>query len=339
MYIAPSSFKQDARFACAVGTVRALETSLLSKQILARLLDASDEEELSKILSDTDYDQHLTGPENIHEFEVFLAKERTRVLDVLRLMSPDCWWIDIFCRRYDFHNLKIILKARQLEEDPTPALIPAGLVDLNMLQEAAKEKEYDKLPIELRNAALLIEAHLDNGGNIQMVDIVADHALYAYLYRETERDIFLGGLTRIYCDLINIKTFLRIRSIGGSMALLRESLLPAGELDERRFVGAFDLNLEEFGLSLASTSYGALLTRAIGDFLKENTFSTLEKLSDNFVLKYLSQARAVVFGKEPLVSYLLLKENEIKTLRILLVGKLNHLPVAVIKERLREVYG
>jgi V/A-type H+-transporting ATPase subunit C len=339
LYITPGSFKQDVRFACAVGMVRVLETTLLSKSILARLLDASDEEELFKILSDTDYEQHVTGPEDIHEFEDFLAKELVRVLGVLRWMSPDSWWIDLFCRRYDFHNLKIIFKARQLEEDPASALIPTGLVDLNMLQEAVKEKEYDKLPIELKNAALRIESHLEKGANIQAVDIMADHALYAYLYQETKRDIFLGGLIRIYCDLINIKTFLRIRNIGGSLALLRESLLPVGELDEKRFIGAFDLNLEEFSLLLSSTSYAEVVTRAVGDFIKEKTFSTLEKLSDNFVLEYLSQSRAVVFGKEPLVSYLLLKENEIKILRILLVGKLNHLPAVVIKERLRNTYG
>ena len=138
MYIAPASFKQDIRFGCAVGTIRSLETTLLNRQVVARLLDASDTEELFKILSDTDYARHLAGPEDIYEFEEFLAKELVRVLDVLRRMSPDSRWIDLFCRRYDFHNLKITIKARQLGEDPSPALTSTGLVDTDVLQEAVK---------------------------------------------------------------------------------------------------------------------------------------------------------------------------------------------------------
>lgn len=339
MYIAPASFKQNTRFARAVGTIRVLETSLLNRQAMTRLLDASDTEELYKHLSDTDYGRHLAGPDDIHEFEGFLAKELDRVLDVLRRMSPDIKWIDLFSRRYDFHNLKMVIKARELAEDPASVLGPCGIVDKSVLQEAAREKNYDKLPDEIKNAALLIESQLEAGANIQMVDILADCALYGYLCRETAGDIFLGGLVRIYCDLINLKTFLRIRNIGGSLALLKESLLPAGELDHRRFTGAFDTGLEEFSQSLSATSYAYVVTAGIGDFIKDKTFSTLEKLSDNYILEFLAQSKTVAFGKEPLVNYLLLKENEMKTLRILLVGKLNHLPIPDIKERLRNLHG
>ena len=267
MYIAPTSFKQDTRFLCAVGTIRALETTLVNRQILSRLLDASDIEELFKILSDTDYGRHLAEPEDIYDFEKFLSEELARVFGVLRRMSPDSWWIDLFCRRYDFHNLKVIIKARQLEEDPTPALGPAGLIDVDTLQEAVREKNYGKL--EIKDAAACIEARLEAGANIQMVDILAEYALYSYLYKETISDIFLSKLVRIYCDLINIKTFLRIKNIGGSLPLLKESLLPAGELDHRRFHIAFDWGLEEFGQSLSSTSYSSIVAEGIGDFIKE----------------------------------------------------------------------
>lgn len=339
MYIAPAMLKEDTRFACAVATIRAMETKLLNRQVLGRLLDASDTDELYKALSDTDYGLHLNEPEDIHDFEGFLGKELVRVLDILHRLSPDSQWIDLLCRRYDFQNLKCLIKARILQEDPSEALNLIGLVDTGILKEAVEEKSYDKLPPEIKEAALNIEARLEEGADIQMVDVIADRAMYAYLCRETASDIFLGRLIKIYCDLINIKTYLRIRNIGGSLALLKESLLPEGELEHRRFISTFDLAVEEFGLSLSFTSYSQVACEGIGGFLKEKNFSILEKLSDNYILDFLSQARMVAFGKEPLVNYLFLKENEMRTVRILLVGKLNHLSTAVIKERLRNIHG
>jgi V/A-type H+-transporting ATPase subunit C len=40
----------------------------------------------------------------------------------------------------------------------------------------------------------------------------------------------------------------------------------------------------------------------------------------------------------PLAAYILARENEIKTVRILLSGKLNDLPENSIRERLRDMY-
>jgi V/A-type H+-transporting ATPase subunit C len=40
----------------------------------------------------------------------------------------------------------------------------------------------------------------------------------------------------------------------------------------------------------------------------------------------------------PLAAYILARENEIKSVRILLSGKINDLPEDSIRERLREMY-
>ena len=46
----------------------------------------------------------------------------------------------------------------------------------------------------------------------------------------------------------------------------------------------------------------------------------------------------MVLGPEPVIAYLLAKENEIKIIRIIMVGKINRLPTEEIRERLRDVY-
>lgn len=44
------------------------------------------------------------------------------------------------------------------------------------------------------------------------------------------------------------------------------------------------------------------------------------------------------FSVGPLVAYVLARENEIKTVRIILSGKQNGLPEESIRERVREMY-
>jgi len=44
------------------------------------------------------------------------------------------------------------------------------------------------------------------------------------------------------------------------------------------------------------------------------------------------------FSAGPLVAYVLARENEIKTVRIILTARLNELPEEQIRERIREMY-
>ena len=63
-----------------------------------------------------------------------------------------------------------------------------------------------------------------------------------------------------------------------------------------------------------------------------------EKQLDNYLLDFVGSARTLSFGVEPLIAYLVLKENEIRIARIILSGKQNAIPNALIEERLRNTY-
>ncbi|WP_191980816.1 V-type ATPase subunit, partial [Clostridium haemolyticum] len=67
-------------------------------------------------------------------------------------------------------------------------------------------------------------------------------------------------------------------------------------------------------------------------------FKIFEKLCDNFIMNFIKDAKYISFGPEPLIAYILAKENEIKIIRIIMVGKINNIDSQVIGERLREIY-
>jgi V/A-type H+-transporting ATPase subunit C len=64
----------------------------------------------------------------------------------------------------------------------------------------------------------------------------------------------------------------------------------------------------------------------------------LEKACDDFLIDYIVRAKYFPFGAEPLVSYILAKENEIKNLRLVLFGKKSGFSSEDIRRLLRNSY-
>ena len=72
--------------------------------------------------------------------------------------------------------------------------------------------------------------------------------------------------------------------------------------------------------------------------LSGGPLTEFEKLCDDAVSAYLSQAQLVPFGEAPLVGYLAARETEFTNLRILLMGRGMGLSPDVIRSRLRAAY-
>lgn len=61
--------------------------------------------------------------------------------------------VDVFKVKYDYHNVKTLLKAQALELDGKRLLLDAGRVSAEELTRALTEGEYDQLPPALGQAA------------------------------------------------------------------------------------------------------------------------------------------------------------------------------------------
>ena len=66
--------------------------------------------------------------------------------------------------------------------------------------------------------------------------------------------------------------------------------------------------------------------------------SAFERWCDNLMIQRIKPQQFEPFGIGPLAAYILGRENEIKSVRIILLGKLNGLPEEAIRERVREMY-
>ncbi|TET79445.1 V-type ATP synthase subunit C, partial [candidate division TA06 bacterium] len=84
----------------------------------------------------------------------------------------------------------------------------------------------------------------------------------------------------------------------------------------------------------AATPYIEIIEAGGSDVVANGSFSRLEKADDDYLMGYLRLTKMVTFGIEPLYTYLLVKENEVKSIRMVMVGKLYGIPGQMIRERL-----
>lgn len=330
----------NERYAYAVGRVRAMEAKLLDRGKIDRMVEAKSAEEALKVLGETEYAGYLTELGSVHDYERLLDSELSRVYLELRKISPAPELIAFFARKFDYHNLKVLFKAARLAEKREELLVrEVGNIPLAELVRAVSEDNYAGLPPKMRQAAEALSEAFRLEADPQLVDLLLDRAMYeeSAPAAESLESPLLKDYFACLADLLNIKTYLRVKRAGRGRELLEQALLPGGRLEVFKLVQLAE-PLEVLVDRLMYSRYAAVVEEGVQAYQKTDSLTRFEKLADDFLLNNIKQAKYLTFGPEPLAGYLLAKENELKLIRIIMVGKINRLPTEEIKERLRDVY-
>lgn len=361
-----ASTKLNTRYAYAVGRIRALETRLLDAMAIGRLLEAETAQEVLRNLSEGEYEGALSNISDPADFETALNIEQERIYSLIDELSLDPRLTDTFRAKWDFHNLKALLKSSCMKKAETEEtsqsavaiddiLVSSGLIPAEVIRFAIEpdddqtdggsyltglSSDEDDIGSCIARALEDAQAQYEETQNPQMIDIVIDKHLQNFLYERAANypNLFLCGYFQAMADLANIKSFIRVKALGEGIRLLEMVLLPHGSLDRDIYIGQFDETVENFAASLTSTPYADLAAEGIRSWTDGHSLAVFEKLSDNYLMDYIKPVKYLVFGVEPLMGYLLAKEHEMKIIRIIVIGKLNDLSAENIKERLRDTY-
>jgi len=326
----------DSRYAYAAGRIRALETKLLDRQRLERMLDAESADEALRMLQDTDYGVHLAEASDATEYEKVLEAERRVTYDLFQKLCLDEPVRSMFFSRFDFHNIKVLLKGKGAQQDFSPLLSSHGEFDQAQLKEALDEERFDHLPQHLGSAAARGMEAFQASGNPRTVDIVVDNSEHEYRLTLASRFLneFLTSLLRLRADIHNILTLYRVKWVGEEYRLLENAMFGGGFIEKGRLRSAFQEPWEAIPSRFAVTPYAQIIEAGASDVVTSDSFSRLEKAADDYMMGFLKLTKTVTFGPEPLVAYLLVRESEMKSIRMIMVGKLYRIPVQRIKERL-----
>ena len=132
--------------------------------------------------------------------------------------------------------------------------------------------------------------------------------------------------------IADIKIAVRSQKTAKTIEFMKRAMAPCKSLNVERLAKAACSSMEAIVDYLAGTVY------AEGAAAIAESSSAFERWCDNRMMRTMQPQKYESFSVGPLVAYLLARENEIKTVRIILSGKQNGFSEEAIRERVREMY-
>lgn len=319
--------------------VRTLENAIVSRDRIVRMAEAKGLAEAYTVLSEAGISPIRNENGEILREETLLGILKQAYKTVVEL-APDSGAIRLWLYPYDCNNLKAAIKAFIRRIDPDSMMFDFGTVSAKDIAEMVKNGHFRGLPPALSKAATAAIDAYAKTKNPRQIDLILDRACYADMLYEAKssQNDYAIRLVRAKIDLVNVSIAIRLlRMQGGETGspLLSDALLDGGLLDRSELVKLFFDGEDAILAYLGNTEY----TRFADAYLaSDKSSSTLDRLADDFWMSMIRETKFIPIGLEVMVSFLLAHEYEVKNLRIVLAGKEAGLPVATIRERIRESY-
>ena len=321
--------RKDTDYLFLASRVRALERKLLTAPRIEQLLTAGDMAACSQLLSELGY-------EPIHDeasLQASLKQQREAVFSDIARFMPEPELLDVFRLKYDYHNIKTLLKDRSGGR----LLMDAGCISAaDMERQYAESGNWQFLPKEMADAAKEAADVLAETGNPQRSDFILDRAYFAQLcsLAQESRCAYLQEYIRAMIDAANLRSLVRTERLRTDPGFLRQVLFDGGSV-------SVDTIVAHAGNGPAAL-YRATPFRAAAEAgeeaVKGGSLTAFERACDNAVLLAAGKARSIPFGVEVVLGYLAAKEAEWTAVRIIMSGRMAGMTADAIRERLRDQY-
>ena len=316
--------------------LRCRERNLLTSARMDRMIDAPSAADAAKVLQEIGYGEF--SPSSDRELGAALSAEREKLFQDLYRYVPDKAVVDVFKVKYDYHNIKTMLKAQAMGTDGRRLLVDAGRVPAEDLARAVEEGDWGKLPEKLRAAAQEAGEVISTTGDPQLGDFILDRAYYAEMLSAAEEtgSAFLASYVRASIDAANLRSAVRTLRMKKGGDFLRKVLFEGGNVPTGAILtAALGGRLEDLYRTTdlrAATEAGSEAVRTGGSLTK------FERLCDDAVTAAAAKAKSVPFGVEAVIGYLVAKEIEFTAVRVIMSGRMAGIGGETIRERLREAY-
>ncbi|MDR1193861.1 MAG: V-type ATPase subunit [Peptococcaceae bacterium] len=327
---------KDTDYLYASARVKSLERGLLSRERLERMSEAKTIEDALKLLSETGWPE-IAAP-GMAGVEDALSGRREEAFTLIRSLAPDKRLPDVFLIKYDYHNLKTLLKSEATGENPDPLLIGAGRLPCPELKAALREEDFSGLGQIMAQSAAEARDVLARTQDPQLLDLILDRAMHEEMLEMAASlgSDYLLGYVRLLIDSVNLRVAVRLRRMGKGAEILRYAAIGGGTVSITRLLGDLSPDVIE---SVFNTSALAPAAQAgVAALRGESGLAAMDLACDDILLRYLKKAKYVAFGAEPLIGYLGAVEAELTAVRTVMAGRLAELSPEMITERLRETY-
>ncbi len=337
----------NTSFAQSVAWIRVLETKLLSENELDRMVLAPNAKDAYKILNETDYSSFIG--DNVDNFQEVINAGLKESKELVERIVPYKDIFNILWFRYDFHNMKVMLKAKnsgKAFEDVADYCYDFGAVALERMRKFVMDSEDAGFGLSevfekyIKESAKLAQAEFEKTNDPQMIDIVLDKRFCWIINDLSEKsgNKFLDEFTNKYIDLKNVELFMRLKIQKREEDLLEKGFIEGGTLEKYRFIDSFRKDIADFAESMRHTDYGDIIRDAVKGYEEEKSFVKLDKLSYDYLNNYIQSAKRMALGPEPVFAYFWAKKNNAQIIRSVMVGKLNDVEPDHIRKMIRNLY-
>ena len=318
-------------YACGrVGTLA--KQSLTSAQV-ERLLMANTFQEASKTLVDIG-----VAVSDQDDFQTIADSYIEKACILLREISPCPNVTDCYLLRYDIHNVKVLIKSRELGVKPS-FLSKCGTLPLEKLQHAVTERRYGTLPVFLSKALNDLEKQLAKQFSPMLVDTMLDQAMFEQVFYMLSKENSPTSVKyfKAKVDFHNTIILLRVKGMENEFAFFNQLFLKGGTYNLRSFALAFN---DEVKISNLLRNYGENINQCLNNCVQDKTkLPVLEALGDDYLFTLFNKAKYQADSLDKIIRYLLVKQRESLNIRLIMTSKLNGFAPLEVQERVREMNG
>lgn len=320
----------ELEYTYAVARIRALEGSLLTQNVIEQLMACQNETQCLQLLSEKGWGD----PADMQDPAQMLRREEEKIWEVISDVAPELSVFDVMSYTKVFHNLKAAIKAVCTGDEERNIFYQDSSISGAQMLEIIKNKEFGRLPETMAGAAQEAYDALLHTGDGQLCDVIIDRAALEAIYEAGKKaeDAIIRDYAESTVAIADIKIAVRAQKTGKSPEFLKRALAPCDSIRVETLAKAAANGMEAIRDYLLGTVYAA------GAEALEESPSAFERWCDNRMIETMKSQKYQAFSVGPLVAYIVARENEIKTVRIILTGKQNQFPEEAIRERIREMY-
>jgi len=331
-YTYPPVGGDDWRYVFQTAQVRVLEMQMLTKTALLDMANAESFEAAADLLSATEYALPRAG-KRFAEMDDILRARRQAVRQLFADLILDRSIGQLFRTRDDFANLRLAVRRTLTKKPLGTDYSPDGNFPPEQFAEVFEQENYNLFPDYMADAAEQAVLAYYKDKDVRQIDYAIDRVQAEYNLKRARHleSIFLLGLFRIQIDLTNIRTLVRLKFTESEQ---RNVFIDGGFIELERFERGLDLGYEALGPLFFVTPYYEVVQAGAGYLAQNKSFLAAEQRCDVHLIGFLKSTVEVIAGPQPIIAYFLMKENEIRTVRLILTAKKNFLDTQLILDRI-----
>jgi len=333
-YCYPPVGDEDWQYGYATARARVLESMMINRGILVDMANADTFDSAIDMLGGSEY-SISSGAKSFAEIGEMLLAIRTDARELFAELIVNEDLVGLLAAREDFANMRLAVRRIVTERPIGVDYSNQGSVPAEEFEEIFEQENYSRFPYYLQEAVEAAVLGYYQNKDICQIDYEIDRIQAQYKLKRAEQldSVFLRSLFRVQIDLTNIRTMLRLK-LGERDE--RDLFLPGGFVAIDRLNHALDVGYEAITPLFYATPYHGVLEAGVGYLTSEQSFLRLEKECEDYLMGFLKTTGTITAGPQPVIAYLLMKENEIRTVRMILTGKKNDLEARLILDRLVE---